>query len=327
MRGKRLNRLLQLIATLRGPTSYNARRLAERFGCSRRNVYRDMAVLELAGIPVYHDPGHGDGGGYRIRSDWWFPSVGLTDKECLDLAVIARVAENRVIPLLDDVCAVRDKLLGTLPAKQQDLIRSASDLFDILGLHLADHSHCQKVMTTIQTALLSGKQVKARYRSPHDKTEVVLRLQPRRVFLCRQAWYMAAHDNKARQTQLYRIARFQTVELLKDAITVQPQFSLREFLGNAWTVYRGDRDWHVEIEFSPEAAELVAETRWHHTQELETNGDGSLRFRAIVSGLEEIKYWVLQWGPRAKVHKPLELKDAVAQLARDTSQLYIKRGK
>ena len=51
VRGIRLHRLLKLIALLRGASSYNARRLAEHFQTSRRNVYRDLAVLELAGVP------------------------------------------------------------------------------------------------------------------------------------------------------------------------------------------------------------------------------------------------------------------------------------
>lgn len=83
--------------------------------------------------------------------------MGLTDRECLDLALVIQITETRAIPLLDDVATVRDKLLQTLPAKQADLIRAAAELFDVLGLRLADHSNCRKVMGTIQTALLAGR--------------------------------------------------------------------------------------------------------------------------------------------------------------------------
>ena len=318
MRGKRLNRLLQLIPLLRGPTSWNARRLAEHFQTSRRNIYRDLAILELAGVPYFFDPEFGEGGGYRIRPEWWFPNVGLTEQECLDLAVMTRVAETKSIPLLDQVCEVRDKLLGTLPAKQQDLIRSASDLFEILSIGLADHRHARQVMLTLQSALLKGRQIAGTYHTPHQKRPVRVQLQPRRVFLCGHAWYLAAHDNKDGATKLYRVARFKDIKMLDRAISIDSTFSLREFLGNAWTVHRGDRDWHVEIVFSAEVAALVEESRWHHTQELELRKDGSLIFRATVSGLEEIKYWVLGWGPRARVLKPKELAEEIRRLAEST---------
>ena len=315
MRGKRLHRLLKIIPLIKsGATSFNARKLAKYFQTSKRNIYRDMAILELAGVPFYYDPEFGEGGGYRIHSKWWFPHVGLTDQECLDLAIIARATESSSIPLLEEVCAVRDRLLGTLPSKQQDLIRQASEFFDILGLNIAEHGHCRRVMTTIQTALLQRQQIRGRYFSPHRSKPVRVSLQPKRCFLAGQAWYLAAHDNKDSETKLFRLAKFQELQLLEKPVTVNTNCSLRELLGNAWTVYRGDRDWHVEIWFAPEAADLVAETRWHHTQEIERQKDGSAIFRAMVSGLEEVKWWALGWGPRAKILKPKELAEEVCSL-------------
>jgi proteasome accessory factor B len=311
-----------VIALLRGPSSYNARRLAEHFGASIRNIYRDIAVLELAGVPVYYDAEFGTGGGYRIRSDWWFPHVGLTDKECLDLAVLTRAAENRSIPLLEDVSSVRDKLLGTLPVKQQDLIRTATELYDVLGLQIADHSNCRSTMTALQTALLKHQQIEARYRSPHQNKTVKLRLEPQRIFLAGPAWYLAARDTKDAEVKLFRVARFQSVKVLNKPSVGDRAVSLRQLLGNAWCVYRGDRDWHVEIAFAPEVAELVAETRWHHTQELEQRRDGSLIFRATVSGLNEVVWWVLGWGERATVLKPKELADEVQSHAQRVVSLY-----
>lgn len=322
MRGIRLHRLLQLIALLRGPSSYNARRLAEHFGISRRNVYRDLAILELAGIPYTYDAEFGQGGGYRINQEFWLPNVGLTDQECFDLAVLTRAAESRNIPLLDDAASVRDKLLATLPPKQQDLIREASSLFDVLSLHLAEHGQCRKVMIVLQSALLQKKQVAGRYSTPHEKKTVKVQLHPRRVFLAGQAWYLAAEDCKDGGTKLYRIARFKDLKCLDLTCDTKKPFSMRQFLGNAWTVMRGDRDWHVEIEFSGNAAKLVAEIRWHHTQQVEKTRNGRVLFRATVSGLDEVQWWVLGWGPQARVRKPLELVRRIRELLQATTHLY-----
>ncbi|HJT77045.1 MAG TPA: HTH domain-containing protein, partial [Gemmataceae bacterium] len=125
MRGVRLHRLLQFIALLRGPTSWNAPRLAEHFQTSRRNVHRDLAVLELAGVPFWYDPDYGEGGGYRIREGFFFPHVGLTEQECCDLAIVARLVQGQGIPAVGEVCHVRDKLFGILPAQQQQLVAEA----------------------------------------------------------------------------------------------------------------------------------------------------------------------------------------------------------
>lgn len=322
VRGMRLHRLLGLIKLLQGPSSWNARRLAEHFEMSQRNVYRDLAILELAGVPYYYDAEFGEGGGYRIRSGWWFPSVRLTDQECLDLAVIARITETKSIPLLDQVSEVRDKLLATLPTKQQDLIAAASELFDILSIGMADHAGARRIMLTLQNAMLQGKQVEGTYRSPHQKQAVRVLLQPHRVFLAANAWYLAAHDNRDQQTKLYRLARFKEVKLLDRKTTCTQSFSLREFLGNAWAVHRSGRDWFVELQFDAETAAQIEEARWHHTQETERCSDGSVIMRVQVSGLEEIRFWVLRWGPHVRVLKPPELVDEVSDLAKRTLARY-----
>lgn len=322
MRGLRLHRLLQVISLLRGPSSWNARRLAAHFHTSRRNIYRDMAILTLAGIPYWYDPDFGEGGGYRIREGFFFPSIGLTNQECLDLAVVTRLAEQEGVPLVQEACHVRDKLFSTLPVNQQNLIAEATELFDFLRMPQEADDRCREHMVALQHALLAKKQIEATYKTPREKSQLTLRLQPRRIFLSNGIWYLAAHDNAADTTKLYRLARFQNIKVTDKPMTIEPSFSLREFLGNAWQVNRGERDFYVEIRFTPETAPFVEETRFHPTQETEFCSDGSLLFRATVSGLEEIKYWVLSWGPRATVLKPKELADEVRQLAAATLEQY-----
>lgn len=323
MRGKRLSRLLQVISLLRGQKNWNTRTLAEHFSTSRRNIHRDLAVLELAGVPFYYDPQFGDGGGYQIKPTFWFPTIQLSSQECIDLAVLTRSAETGGgIPLLDSISEVRDKLLATLSHEHQDTIREASELFEILTLRLSDHSRCRKIMIVLQQSLLNRKQVEGLYESPHGRRATKVHLQPRRVFLAGSAWYAACFDNQKKITRLYRLARFKELKLTNSAMTISKEFSLRDFLGNAWVAYRGSRDWHIEILFDRQAAPMVAEVRWHQTQKLLPQKDGSLIFRATVSGLEEIKYWVLNWGPRAKVLKPRQLADEVCKLAQDTCLHY-----
>ena len=322
MRGLRLKRLIQIIAMLRGPQSWNARRLAEAMHTSIRNVYRDLAVLELAGVPYHYDPDYGEGGGYRIAENYFFPHIGLTDQECLDIAVLTQLAEQQGIPLLGDACFARDKLFGTLPAKQQSLIAEASALFDILSFRLPDQGRCRKIMLALQGALLAKRQVEGIYRGGNDAKAKQVSIQPRRIFLGNGIWYMIAHDNKDGQTKLFRLSRFVTARASGEADRRKRTVQLARLFGKRLGRLPGARDYHVEIRFSAEAAPLVEECHWHQTQEIEHQPDGSLLFRATVSGLEEIRYWVLTWGPRATVPKPLELVEEIKRLAESVLAQY-----
>ena len=61
----RIHRLLRLITMLQGGRSYTANELAEELEVSRRTIFRDLNMLEMAHIPYYYDP---QKGGYRRRS-------------------------------------------------------------------------------------------------------------------------------------------------------------------------------------------------------------------------------------------------------------------
>jgi len=326
VRGSRLSRLLRLISLLKGPSVWTGRTLAEHFGTSRRNVQRDIAVLRLAGVPVIRDLELGPSGSYRINRDWYFPHIPLSDQECLDLSVLAKTCEGQGLQLLDSVISVRDKILDTLPAKQQDIVRDASALFDVLSTGMVNQAHCSKIMTSIQKALLTGVQIEGKYHTPHGPKTRMLSLQPRRVFLAGGygCWYLAAQDNKDGITKLYRLARFKQITVTNKPITVTEEWSLKESIGNAWTVFRGDQDWHIEIEFSPEAGDLVEEIRWHSTQLTERLSNGRVLFRATVSGLDEVKFWVLGFGPQARVNKPKQLAEEVRILVAQTLAQYQK---
>ncbi len=99
-----------------------------------------------------------------------------------------------------------------------------------------------------------------------------------------------------------------------DAAAQRPdKFSLDEYFGNAWGVFRGKESFDVEIEFTKEAAALVTETRWHKTQEVKRQPDGRAILSFQVDGLDEILWWVLGWSGRAKVIQPEKLREMVVE--------------
>ena len=80
--------MLQLLLS-RG--RWNARDIAAEQECSERTVYRDMQVLELAGIPVEFDQ---DDRCYRVRQDFRFPLLSVTEDEALGQGTAAAITAS-----------------------------------------------------------------------------------------------------------------------------------------------------------------------------------------------------------------------------------------
>jgi predicted DNA-binding transcriptional regulator YafY len=82
-----------------------------------------------------------------------------------------------------------------------------------------------------------------------------------------------------------------------------------------------DELYTVKVRISPGWARWVGEKIWHESQKAKKNGDGSLELSFRIAGLDEIKRWILSFGPEAAVLEPEKLKEMVRKdLFRNLSQ-------
>jgi predicted DNA-binding transcriptional regulator YafY len=90
----------------------------------------------------------------------------------------------------------------------------------------------------------------------------------------------------------------------------------------AWDIIADQDPVEVIIRFSPSVAARVQEARWHPSQQVAIESDGSLVWRATVAGTIEIRLWALSWGDDAEVVQPTSLRDDVAATHRRAADLY-----
>ena len=203
----------------------------------------------------------------------------------------------------------------------KEILADSAELISVLDLKLADHSRHREAIKTVQFALLEGRQITGLYESPYESGPVDLRLHPYRLCLIKNAWYIVGRQTDAEHPRTYRVARFKTLRMLDQPTDMPEDFDLKAYFGNAWAVFRGDRTYDVQIWFTPEAAKVVTETTWHHTQKAKPQKDGSVLLAFRVDGLEEITNWLLAWADRAKVIQPPELRERVVEKLKTALEL------
>lgn len=303
-------RMLRVLMLIQSKLRYGVKELADELECSKRTIHRDLEVLSFAGVPWYFDAVQAC---YRVREWFSFPVVSLTDDELLGQAVATAITSAPGLDVSAGARPTTQKLLASSSAESAKLLEDATALIQVLGLNAADHSRSLEIVGTAQRAIIAGKQLAGRYHSPYQPTPVKLTLQPVRLCFIKQAWYLIAKPSDGEAIKSYRIARFKALKMTEAPAAVPAGFNLNTFLGNAWGVYRGQPTFDVEVLFTPDAAGLVAETVWHHTQKVKKQKDGSAVLSFRVDGLNEIVYWVLGWSGRVKVIKPAELRALVVE--------------
>lgn len=316
----RVHRLLKII-TLIQSGDWNAQRLAAELKTTVRNVYRDLKMLEGAGIPYYFDD---DRGCYRIRRDFFLPPIELTLPESLALiAAAGQIGSREQIPFLKPLERVAQKVMAHLP----DSIRQdAADIQQHLAIDLARYGpgdEVQDVYDTIRIAIQGRRALQCTYESVrHGSTEEVFLFKPYALFWGQRAWYAIGHHGGRDEVRSLKLNRFTTVRPTDRPYAIPSDFSVAEHFGKAWRMIRGSRTYHIELHFDAAFAENVTDTRWHETQQEEWLDDGSVLLRFEIDGLDEIVWWILSMGPHCRVRKPAILARRVRDLAAKTAAAY-----
>jgi proteasome accessory factor B len=312
----RIHRLLKIISLIQGESGWTTARLALECGAVERTIYRDLQMIEAAGIPYFFDTASK---GYRIRRDFFMPPVQLTLDESLALAALAeKIGGREQVPFTKAAGRAITKIRGLLPVAMRDELHRLEAQIEIQlpPVNLPESS--PDVYETMQAAIARNVAVLCHYESVSGAVKGsadTFVFHPYTLLFSQRAWYAIGHHAGRDEVRCLKLNRFTGLTITDQRFTVPAAFSVREYMGNAWRMIRGKDSYQVEIDFDPEFAETISDTHWHATQEIIWNDDGSITFRCTVDGLDEIVWWVLSMGPHCVVKKPAELIHRVRAMA------------
>lgn len=225
----RLARSIKILELIRGRGRWNAEELAKEFQCSERTIYRHMTVLRLAAVPWYYDETRKC---YRVEEFFQFPVLNLDHDEILGLGVSSAISSAAGLDIAVGTAALSEKWATQTSEEKAQLLTEAQQLVSVLGLNLANHSGHQETIRTVQRALVHRKKLSGLYRSPYVQEPISLTLEPFRLCLIKQAWYLIARKEGDAAPKAFRIMRFQSLKMLEKPANVPAEFDLSAFFGN-----------------------------------------------------------------------------------------------
>jgi CRISPR-associated endonuclease/helicase Cas3 len=120
---------------------------------------------------------------------------------------------------------------------------------------------------------------------------------------------------------MLKLDRIEAAELLSDTFS-RPEWSeLMQRIDAAWGIWDGEPT-TVRLRFSYRVKTRVLETRWHPTQVITTESDGSLIWTAQIAEPRELMPWVRSWGADVEVIGPQTLRAEIAADAQRVARLY-----
>ncbi len=313
MRISRIHRLLRLITMLQTGRGYSANDLARELEVSRRTIFRDLNMLEMAHIPYYFDS---ETGGYQISRHFFLPPINLTLTEALAMLVLTgRGRSSGNLPLLSQGTKAAMKLESALPHPIREHVGSVIDRLSVSLGPVSRHEGLDAIFDQFTEAVGARRVCRIVYISFHEREQIVTNVHPLRLIFISRGWYLVGYSTKHREIRTFKVSRVRKLTVTDRTFHAPKDVDLENYLGGAWGMIPEGRVYNLHLRFTRKVAGNVAEVRWHDTQSVEWNDDGSAEFRVRVNGLGEITWWILGYGTEVEVVAPLALRRRIAKIA------------
>lgn len=320
---RHLERLLQIDHLLRSPSQCQTSvSLAEALEVSDRTIRDDLAFLrDRLNAPLEYQKKTG----WRYTDlAWRLPSISLSKGELFALTLGARMLEAYGGSAYEkELRSSIERLSERLPeqtwidlqqlADERIVFRSGAQMVNL------DPEIWQQLLEACRTS----KQVWMHYYAATRLQESERVIDPYFIHTYRATNpYVIGFCHKRQEIRWFRIDRIKELRVLNATFERDPKFDSKSYIQKIFQHEVGGHPVNVKIWFDASAAPFIRERRWHLSQEIEEHVDGSLTLYLLISGLNDLKRWVLGYGKGAVVKEPPELVKLVQQEIKSMSQNY-----
>jgi predicted DNA-binding transcriptional regulator YafY len=316
----RLERIFYIDHQIRAHAYPNADAIVAQFEVSRRQVYQDYAYMrDRLHAPIAYD--HARKGWRYTDSTFALPAMHLRQAELLAFLLAGDLSQRYLgTPFEAAFTSALDKIREYLPDHMTVSAESLHRIVAVTGsLEMAvDPQH----LLALLDAVAQHRRVRLRYYSPRSNEETERTVDPYHLHNVRGAWYLIAWCHLRQGIRDFSVGRIHECVTLDEEFARASGFLLEEYLKTGFVAERDETPVEVVLRFDAYQSRWIQERKYHSTQTLKENPDGSLELRMWTGGLEEVARWALGFGPHVEVLGPPELRERVAEWARETARIY-----
>ena len=171
-------------------------------------------------------------------------------------------------------------------------------------------------------ALKERRVLKFQYRNLDAEKSQARLVHPYHLGCIDNHWYLFAFDVKRQAMRTFALPRLKSPEITAERFTIPKKFNLAEYLKGSLTVFKGDADYEIVVDFDSWGADLIRGRKWHASQEITELPRRQLRLRLRLNSIEEAERWVLSWGSHATVVRPQALANRLHGIAKALQSRY-----
>ena len=309
----KFDRVISILILLQSKKLLKAQMISVRFDISLRTVYRDIATLKNAGIPIIGDPGIG----YSLLEGYRLPPVTFNEEEVAAMMTVDKFVDQ----ITDEATQVLySNALMKIKAILRHNEKSTADLLDesiasTPFIHQDSQSYLQDVLKSI-----SNKKAMFLQYTKGDESYTERIIEPIGCYRSRSTWYVVAYCQLRHDYRTFKMNRIKSLQKLDQDFS-QTHISLKKYMDMQDDSWKNEQSLiKFKIAFNHKFAQF-AESRKYYFGFLEQTVDGdAVTMTFLNSSVEYMTRWLIQFGDQVKVLEPESLRVRLRELSQELYQ-------
>jgi predicted DNA-binding transcriptional regulator YafY len=315
-RMNRIDRLTAILIQLQSKKIVKARELAERFEISLRTVYRDIRVLEAAGVPIGSDAGIG----YYLAEGFQLPPVMFTLEEAGAL-----ITAGKLLDVFADRCLQRDfdsalsKIKAILKTKDQEYLEKLQNSIAIDKSSDIDKSTEASFRSDIQFALVGNNVAVVEYFSAAGQSTSRM-IEPLLLGFYGSKWYLIAFCRLRKAYREFRIDRIKRFTITNETFNRKKHGTSEKIFSELFPTVDLQK---VILRITKSASVNLLKSKCRYGLIAEKEMENKVEMTFLVDSLPILGRWLLEYGDDVEIDHPDELKFIMQQYVRELAKQYL----
>jgi predicted DNA-binding transcriptional regulator YafY len=306
-RGDTLTRQFRLWLLLLDERQLAVEDAAARLGCTRRTIYRDLEVLQRAGMPLYQQ---NLGRTVRWRLDEGFHrtlQVQLSVQEAMALVAGAQsLASLSGTFFAQGATSAIDKVRHALTPAIRTRVEGFVKHLSASSAPSRELSAHRSQLDTIVAAVQGQQVLRLTYRKLNAPMAQEYTAEPHHLHMQGSSVYLVAWVRERKAPRIFLLDRLDAVSATGEQFERRPDLGPGVFSQGAFGLWDGP-DVDLRLTFLGDAATIVSEQQFHPTQKLTRNSDDSVTLDLRLPISPSLKAWIRGFGKRVRVERPKSL--------------------
>ena len=303
-------RRLKLMLLLQQPgRKLTVNEIADKFGVSRRTIFRDFNALQEINVPVTWDKysGYGVMPGYKV------PPLMFTSKELSTIMVGLNFVKSQVDKqLVEDASGVELKIKNVLPDELKELMtsleeRTIVDPYLKFGGVKKDGGDWY----LLSSAIAQKKRVEFLYTTSEGK-KGTRKVDPYILVFYEDHWNMIGKSHLRGEVRNFVLERMSEIKILDEKIRLEKKIDIEGL------IFRSDESSHfVEVLIEKSFLARFKANLPAKIFKIEEKNPKKVQISFNFDNLEFLNEWLLQFGTKVEIESPEELKEKREALLRE----------